>query len=99
MAVFTFFLVVIFAFAAIILTIALYKFSRISHSRFQKVLTQTRELIHKEQYVKAEKRLHEAMRNLGWDYGGLLVARQSNRLVGIEGLRSVWLQAAKAFKV
>lgn len=72
------------------LIIALYRFYQMGQNRYDRSRRKARELMNKKQLEKAEKTLGAALKNIGWDYSGLLAARQSKRIASIEQLRTFW---------
>jgi hypothetical protein len=92
-------LILVMAALATILTVALIKFSQMSRPRYEQTLKKAEQFESDGDLAKAEKTLQQALTNIGWNYAGLLAARQSGRLIGIEGASSVWFSIARATRV
>jgi hypothetical protein len=87
------------ALAASILIVALVQFGRMSFRHYETNHRKARELLQKGQLDRAETKIGSALRNIGWDYTGLLEARGAKRLIGIEGTRTFWHQTAIRLKI
>lgn len=92
-------LVIVCGTAAGFLLIGLIHFSKMGFKRYEKARHTARQLVQKEQLGKAKLKVSNALKNIGWDYDGLLAARKAKRLIGIEGTRSFWHRMAYAMKV
>ena len=75
---------------AAFLIMALIRFYQMGQAQYDRSRRKARELMNKNQLVKAERILSTALKNIGWDYNGLQTARQAKKIVSIEQLRTFW---------
>ena len=87
-------IVIVCAAAALFLIMLLIRFSQMNKAHFEKVCDKTRNLLQSGQIQKAQKKISNALKHIGWDYAGLMDARNTSRMVGITGLRSFWYKLA-----
>lgn len=92
-------IIVVCAAAAVFLIAMLSNFRKMGENYFKKALKSAHSMYDRDLANRAEKKICTALKGIGWDYQGLLEARASNRLIGIEGLRSFWFPMAVAMNV
>jgi hypothetical protein len=81
--------------AAAFLIMALVHFNLMSHRHFESSRRKARELLQKNNIIKAEQRLVSALKNIGWDYAGV---HGKKRVMNVEGGQTFWQKLAVSMK-
>jgi len=70
-----------------------------TYKKYEKARQKARGRFQRDEISKAEAIISLALSKIGWNYAGLLRARRSKKLIGIEGTHTFWHKLAFAFKV